>query len=155
MHIPDWNEKFLSEFDPKEYVKMLVLSQVKSAVVYAHSHVGLCYYPTKVGHMHEGLKDRNIVGEVIDLCHQNEINVVIYYSLIFDSWAYHNHPDWRIIRVDGKEAAENSRYGVCCPNSPYRDYTVAHAEEICKNFNFKGIRFDMTFWPVVCYCPHC
>ena len=21
--------------------------------------------------------------------------------------------------------------------------------------DFEGIRFDMTFWPVVCYCPHC
>lgn len=155
MHITDWNEKFLSEFDPKEYVKMLVLSKVKSAVVYAHSHVGLCYYPTKVGHMHEGLKGRNILGEVIELCHQSRIDAVVYFSLIFDSWAYHNNPDWRIIGVDGKGAAENRRYGVCCPNSPYRDYAVAHTEEICKNFNFEGIRFDMTFWPAVCYCPHC
>ncbi len=155
MHITDWSEKFLSEFDPKEYVKMLVLSQVKSAVVYAHSHVGLCYYPTKVGHMHEGLKGRNILGEVIELCHQSRIDAVVYFSLIFDSWAYHNNPDWRIIGVDGKGAAENRRYGVCCPNSPYRDYAAAHTEEICKNFNFEGIRFDMTFWPTVCYCPHC
>ncbi len=155
MHITDWDEKFLSEFDPKEYVKMLVLSKVKSAVVYAHSHVGHCNYPTKVGHMHKGLKGRNILGEVIDLCHQSRINVVVYFSLIFDTWAYRNNPDWRIIQADGKEAAQNSRYGVCCPNSPYRDYTVAHVEEICKNFDFEGIRFDMTFWPTVCYCPHC
>lgn len=155
MHITDWNEKFLSEFDSKEYVKMLILSQVKSAVVYAHSHVGLCNYPTKVGHTHQGFKGRNILGEVIELCHQSRIDAVVYFSLIFDSWAYQNNPDWRIIGVDGKGAAENRRYGVCCPNSPYRDYAAAHTEEICKNFNFEGIRFDMTFWPTVCYCPHC
>jgi len=51
--------------------------------------------------------------------------------------------------------AEHSRYGVCCPNSPYRDYKAAIAEEICKGFDFEGIRFDMTFWPNICYCPHC
>ena len=155
MHIADWDERFLSEFDAQKYVDMLVLSQVQSAVVYAHSHVGLCNYPTKVGCMHKGLKGRNIFGEVIDLCHQNGIDVVAYYSVIFDTWAYRNNPDWRIINVNGEEAAKQSRYGICCPNSPYRDYAVAMAEEICENFEFEGIRFDMTFWPRVCYCSHC
>ena len=155
MHITDWDERFLSQFDPREYVANLVRSQVQSAVVYAHSHVGHCYYPTKVGHMHRGLKGRNILGEVIDLCHRNEINVVVYYSLIVDDWAYRQNPDWRMILGNGKEAAEQGRYGICCPNSPYRDYAVAHAEEICTFFDFEGLRFDMTFWPVVCYCRYC
>ena len=121
MHITDWDDRFLSEFDPKTYVDMLVLSKVKSAVVYAHSHVGLCHFPTEVGYTHKGLKGRNILGEVIDLCHQNGIGVVLYYSAIFDTWAYRNHPDWRIIDLNGKETARQSRTGVCCPNSPYRD----------------------------------
>ena len=156
MHIADWDDRFLSEFDSQKYVEMLVLAQVKSAVVYAHSHVGHCYYPTKVGHMHRGLKGRNLLGEVIDLCHKNGISVVVYYSVIFDRLAYDNNPDWRLLFANGKAVAEkNNRHGLCCPNSPYRDYVVAHAEEICKNFDFEGIRFDMTFWPCVCYCSHC
>lgn len=155
MHIADWDEIFLSEFDTKKYVEMLVLAKVGSTVVYATSHLGLCYYPTKIGAMHKGLRGRDILREVIDLCHENGINVVVYYSLIFNRWAYDTHPDWRIIRADGREAAENSRYGVCCPNSPYRDFAVKQIEEICKNYDFEGIRFDMTFWPTVCYCKHC
>ena len=155
MHIPDWNDAFLSEFDSEAYVRMLTLSQAKSAVVYAHSHVGLCNYPSKIGPMHKGLKGRNILGEVIDLCHQNDIQVVVYYSLIFDTWAYRNHPEWRIITASGEGAADRARKGVCCPNSPYRNYAVAMVEEICENFEFEGIRLDMTFWPCVCYCPHC
>jgi len=154
-HIQDWDERFLSEIDPAKYVEMLVLSKVNSAVVYAVSHAGLCNYPTKVGQTHKGLKARDVLREVIDLCHQKEIKVVVYYSLIFNSWAYNNYPDWRIITADGREAAENSRYGVCCPNSPYRDFAVAQIEEICGNYEFEGIRFDMTFWPTVCYCPTC
>ncbi|NPV54154.1 MAG: family 10 glycosylhydrolase [Firmicutes bacterium] len=155
MHITDWDEKFLSEFDSEKYVEMLQLSQAESAVVYAHSHVGLCNYPTKVGEMHKGLKGRNILKEVIDLCHQKGIKVVVYYSLIFNDWTYNHFPDWRIITADGKEAAENSRYGVCCPNSPYRDFVVEQIKEICNNYEFEGIRFDMTFWPEVCYCSSC
>ncbi|MEM2431867.1 MAG: alpha-L-fucosidase, partial [Candidatus Bathyarchaeia archaeon] len=155
MHIADWDENFLSEFNAKKYVEALALARVESTVVYATSHMGLCYYPTKIGAMHKGLRGRDILGEVIDLCHENGINVVVYYSLIFNVWAYDAHPDWRIIRADGKEAAENSRYGVCCPNSPYRDFAIKQVEEICKNYDFEGIRFDMTFWPTVCYCKHC
>ncbi len=155
MHISDWDPSFLSEFSAQKYVEMLALSQVQSAVVYGHSHVGLCYFPTKIGAMHPGLKGRNILGEVIDLCHQRGIRVVVYASVIFDVWAYRHHPDWRIIGPDGQDVAERSRYGVCCPNSPYRDYVVALAEEICREFDFAGLRFDMTFWPHVCYCRHC
>ena len=59
MHIEDWDEKFLSEFDEK-YVKLLRTSKVDSAVVYAQSHVGYCNYPTKAGHMHKGLKGKDI-----------------------------------------------------------------------------------------------
>lgn len=155
MHITDHDERFLSEFDPQTHVDMLRLARVQAAVVYAHSHVGLCYFPTKVGPLHGGLRGRNIFGEVVDLCHQHGIAVVAYCSLIFDTAAYWSHPDWKIIGVDGRPVAERSRYGVCCPNSPYRNYAAALAEEIATQFPVEGIRFDMTFWPTVCYCPHC
>ncbi len=155
MHITDMDERFMRQFDPQKYVEMLRLAQVGSAVVYAHSHVGLCYYPSRIGPMHAGLGGRNIVGEVVELCHRHGIYVVLYYSLIYDTWAYRNHPDWRIIGADGRGVAERSRYGVCCPNSPYRDYARAMAQEICETFDVEGIRFDMTFWPAVCYCPYC
>ncbi len=45
---------------------MLSLAIVNSAMIYANSHIGNCYWPTKVGHMHKGLKGRDIVGEVFD-----------------------------------------------------------------------------------------
>ena len=155
MHITDWNEKFLSEFDPDRYVQMLVMSQVKSAVVYTHSHVGLCYFPTQVGREHNAMKGKNHLARVIEGCHKNGINVVLYFSLIFDTHAYRTNPDWRIVLANGKGAAEDSRYGVCCPNSPYRQYVLALVKEICDQYQFEGLRFDMTFWPAVCYCHYC
>ena len=107
--------------------------------------------------MHQGLKGRDIFGETARLCHDSGIAVVCYLSLIYDVWAYDTHPDWRIIRCDGKPAAFNMRYGVCCPNSPYRAHMASQVRELCTMYDFEVIRFDMTFWPpgAICYCRHC
>jgi hypothetical protein len=155
MHIPDWDEAFLSEFDADSYVERLVASRAQSIVCYAHSHVGLFNYPTRVGRQHAGLKGRNVVGELIERCHTRGIAVVLYTSLIHDRWTFDEHPEWRMKRSDGRSYGEGSRYGVVCPNSPYRNYVRAWVEEICQRFDFEGIRFDMTFWVGVCYCEHC
>jgi hypothetical protein len=155
MHITADDPRFMSEFDAQKYVEMLLRSQSQSVVLYTHSHVGLCNFPTKVGQMHPGLKGRDILREMIDECHKHGIGVAAYYSVIYDTWAYRTHPDWRIIGADGQPVAERSRYGVCCVNSPYRDHVASIVEELCWNYEFEGIRFDMTFWPRVCYCHHC
>ena len=155
MHIADWDERFLSQFDPQRYVETVCLAQPTAAMVYAHSHAGHCYYPTEVGHQHASLHGRNIFGEVIDGFHKRGLDVIAYYSLIVDDDAYRAHADWRIVLVNGEDAAEKSRFGVCCPNSPYREYAALHVAELCKRFQFEGIFLDMTFWPKVCYCPHC
>lgn len=160
MHIDDWDESFLSRLDPRTYVELLKKAQVQSAMVYANSHVGYCSWPTKTGRMHSGLGGRDVLGEIIGLCHQAGIHVVTYYSLIFNNWAYDREPSWRILDVNGKGSRERpgraGRYGVCCPNSlPYRAFVESQVEELCAGYDFEGIFFDMTFWPAICYCPSC
>ena len=155
MHITADDPRFLRSFDPQAYVERLLQAQVQSTVLYAQSHVGLCYFPTRVGQIHPGLDGRDQLGEMITRIHQSGMGVVVYFSLIFDAWAYHSHPDWRIHDSLGRPSAENSRYGVCCPNSPYREYVRAIVTELCAGYEFEGIRFDMTFWPRVCYCHYC
>jgi len=155
MHIMDWDERFLSEFDPQTYVATLKKSQAQSAVLYAHSHTGLTNYPTKYGQMHRALKGRNIFAETAEECRKNGIAVQLYFSLTHDTQAYRKHADWRVRHPDGTGARDDSRYGTCCPNSPYREYVANMVEELCELFEFEGIRFDMTFWSDVCYCIHC
>jgi hypothetical protein len=155
MHITDEDERFLSRYDPKGYADLLVKARSMSAVVYAMGHVGLALFPSKVIPQHRGLKGRDLFGETVAACHERDIGVSAYMSLIFDAWAYRHNPDWKIVGPDGVPVAEKSRYGTCCPNSPYRDYAAAFAREMCERCRFEGIRFDMTFWPHVCYCRHC
>jgi len=155
MHIPDWDEKFLSKFDPDEYVAALVASRAQSIVCYCQSHVGLFNYPTRVGKQHAAFAGRDVFRELLDACHEQGIAVQLYTSLIFDRWAGDEHPEWRIRTWDGKIQGEGGRHAVLCPNSPYRGYVQRFVEEICEKFEFDGIRFDMTFWPSVCYCDYC
>ena len=42
MHIEDWDEKFLSEFDPAVYFQNLKRAHVDAAMIYMQSHVDLC-----------------------------------------------------------------------------------------------------------------
>ena len=96
-----------------------------------------------------------MMKEMIDACHDKEIAVALYCSLIFDRYAADTHPEWRMRTWDGKFQGDGGRHGVMCINSPYREYVRSFTEEICQNFDFEGIRFDMTFWPWLCYCEHC
>ncbi len=155
MHITDEDERFLSGYDPEGYAALLEKAGSKSGVIYAMGHVGLSLFPSQVLPNHRGLKGRDAFGETLAACHRRGIGVSAYMSVIFDNWAYRHNPDWKIVGVDGAPVAEKSRYGVCCPNSPYRDYVASYAAELCRKYEFEGIRFDMTFWPNVCYCRHC
>jgi Hypothetical glycosyl hydrolase 6/Beta-galactosidase trimerisation domain len=155
MHIPDWDDAFLSRLDVESYAAMLVRARAQSVVAYAMSHVGLFNYPTKVGRQHRNLRGRNVVQEILDRCHAQGIAVVLYNSLVFDRTTADLHPEWRMRAADGSIPGKGGRHGLLCPNSPYREYVRAWVEEECRLFDPEGFRFDMTFWPAVCYCDYC
>lgn len=159
MHIDDWDESFLSKLDSKTYVEMLKTAKVKSAMVYANSHIGYCYWPTKSGEMHRGIRGRDMFGEITQLCRKEGIDVVAYYTLVFNNWAYDHDPSWRILYEGGTPSREVSilgRYGVVCPNNMgYRAFVEAQVKELCTGYQLEGVFFDMTFWPGVCFCAAC
>jgi hypothetical protein len=165
MHIDAWNEEFLSQFDPEFYFQCLKKGRITSPMIYTHSHVGWCNWPSKSGEMHPNFKGENKIKRLFDLCNADGMDVVAYYSLIYNNWAYDKHPDWRMINLDGspsREKADGSmmsgggRYGLVCPNNKdYREFLKKQFSELVSVYEFKGIYLDMTFWPMVCYCPSC
>lgn len=156
MHIADWDEGFMSQFDPVTYVDMLTLSDVDTAIIYAGSCLGICYWPTKIGHMHLGLKGRDIIEELINECQDRGLNVVIYFN-IWSRWAYDTYPDWRMVDSQGRTLVEQGgRYGICCPNSPYHEYVQAQITDLSTSYDFEGLWIDMIGWfGTVCYCKYC
>ena len=166
MDVPDWDPMLLSRFDPEDYVRTIADAGFESLLTHAQSEVGLCLYPTKVGQMHAALKGRDFFGEVVAQCRRRGLNVLGYFSLMTDNWAYQTHPDWRFLFEDGYDRTleaprPGDRYpqtipaGEVCPNSPYRDYVLACLKEIVTNYAIDGMFLDQIFWPGVCYCPYC
>jgi hypothetical protein len=155
IHVPDWDPQLLGRFDAATYVGNIARAGFQSMLQYTNSHVGLCLWRTQVGHMHANMKGRDFFGEVVEECRRRGVHPLAYFSVIFDNWNFEHHPDWRILSAEGNNSRLQSRYGVVCPNSPYRDYVLACVQEIVSNYDLDGMFFDMTFWPEVCYCPHC
>lgn len=155
MHITEEDPSFLTRLDPRAYVDQMIRSRVQSVVVYAHSHVGLTNYPTKVARMHRSLNGRDVFGEIVALCRENNIAVVGYVSTIFDRLVRETHPEWRMLKADGTPIDTGWRHGLICPNSPYREYFRELVREVAA-YPVDGIRVDMTFWPAACcFCAHC
>ena len=76
MHIDDWDESFLRDFSPEEYVENLKLARIRNAMLYFQSHIGLCYYPTECGVMHRAFRGReDLMRRTEQLCHENGICV--------------------------------------------------------------------------------
>ncbi|WP_438447593.1 alpha-L-fucosidase [Gorillibacterium sp. sgz5001074] len=180
MHIEEWDKEFLSRFDPEDYFRNLKKGHVESPMIYIQSHVGYCYWPTESGHMHDALRGREtMIRDLFDLCHKDGMNVIAYYSLNYNNWAYEAHPEWRMRTLAGYGTRDNmdtwegelpfwmirnrngrmdrgSRFGMCCPNSAgYREFVFEQIKEFTAYFEFEGIFFDMMWWPMVCYCDSC
>jgi hypothetical protein len=169
MHIDDSNEEYLSRINPGVIVEVLKNAGAQQILVKAKPHTGLCYWPcvSEAGRMHKGLKGRDYVGEMIKLCHKNDIAVMTYFSQIFDNWAYEQNPSWRCVNVEGRTSREyedykngsmfkNGRYGIVCPNNEgYRKYVKTALNDLTGKYDFESIFLDMPFWPEICYCSSC
>jgi len=158
MHIPDWDEKFLSKLDPENLVNCYERAGATSVMFPCQSHIGLCYWPTQVGRMHGGIRGEDLVGRTLALLKKRGIAACAYYSVIYNCWAHWEHPEWRIIPCGDRcrDSMLNSRYGICCPNNPeYRDFVECQVGELLQGYDFDGIFIDDAFWPTVCVCPTC
>lgn len=158
MHIEDWNPEFLSRFSPEEYYANLKRAHIQAPMIYLQSHVGYCYWPTESGHMHNALIGKeDMIRRLIGLCHEGDMRVVGYYSLIYNTWAEDKYPRWRIHGPGGKSHRQNGgRYGLCCPNNrEYRKFVFTQIKEISEYFELDGMFYDMLFWADICHCDAC
>lgn len=160
MHIPDWDERFLSEFDSERYVELMKQAQVDAVYFYTNSCVGLTNFPTKTDKMHKGLKGRDIVREITTLTKEAGMHSIVYYN-IWSKWAYDHHPEWRAVNSQGLTTGDYywgqpGRYGVCCYNhAGFRDMVLEDIERLCTNYEFDGLWIDMIMLSQVCYCSAC
>lgn len=144
------------EFKAKEFAQTLKEAYVNSVTCFAKCHHGMSYYPTKVGYRHPQLKI-DLLGEMIKACHELDINVPVYISVMWDEHMAQKHPEWRIVEKDGKLAGAGPfepGWKSLCMNSPYIEYVAKQTEEVVKKYNVDGIFFDITGQDR-CFCTYC
>lgn len=163
-HIDDWNETFLSQYDPEKFAEACLQSGATAATFMANTHSGLTNWPSKAGgRMHRAFQGRDMLKETIDALHARGLDAVVYYVFIYVVDYWENHPEARVVRADGRAVKQRvgtkdgeARFATCCLNDPgYRAYAMNELAEICEEYDFEGIWPDMTFWPTVCYCENC
>lgn len=157
MHIPDWDLSFLSRFDPEAYADAVAASGVDTAIIYAGNCLGMCFWPSRLGHMHENLHGRDIFGETVAACRRRGLKIVGYYN-IWNRYEYDHHPEWRMRDINGQGSYVDGgqRFGVCCPNTGYRDFVRGQIEDLCSHYEFDGLWVDMIGWTgCACYCDDC
>ncbi|MBQ4071269.1 MAG: hypothetical protein IJD51_02495 [Clostridia bacterium] len=159
MHINDTDPAFLSRLSADEYLDCLQRASIQSPMIYLHSHVGLCNYPTQTARTHPRFAEgENEIKRLISKCRGAGMRVVGYYSLIFNNCATEAHPEWEMRHADGTTWRDDGqRYGLCCPNNEdYRHFLKKQIDELAEqHFDIDAIFYDMPYWEVVCYCPSC
>ncbi len=159
-HVPDWDPRLLSRFDPEDYVSTIAGAGFQSLMQYAISCAGLCLWRTKIGTMHKGMRGRDYFGEVMEQCKRHGLHRVAYFHVVWDNYGYEYHPDWRYRPENGTDETMQGRYGYTCFNTPAKEYYLALVRELVTNYDFEGLFNDMILWPAwagggVCYCPYC
>ena len=159
MHINDDRKIYLSKFNAEDYFKYLKEAKIASPMIYLQSHTGLCNFKTSVSKTHNFfIAHPNELKKLINLCKEDGMKVVGYYSLIFNNQAVNDHPDWEMIDKDGLTWRDHGqRYGLACPNNKeYRQFVTKQIEEIKEEFpNLDALFFDMPYWEVLCHCSSC
>lgn len=161
MHIPDWDEKFLSEYDPVSLAENYSRANVEAVLLYCKSHMGLSYWPTPVGGIHPAAKEKDLVGGLVQALKDRGIRAAAYHSNVYDNWAAEAHPEWRTQSPNTLSGGENhtalgKRYGTLCVNNPnYLEFEKTQISALLNLYEFDALWVDMVFWPTICVCKYC
>lgn len=155
-HIPDVG----AEFDKKQFAEALKVGNVDSITVFAVCHHGWAYYPTKVGKAHPNLKNKDLLGDMIDACHSNGVNAPVYITVQWNERVAREHPEWRVVKGDaGGQSSDLNQmhagwHSLCLGNDGYVDLVIAQAHEVMDRYKADGLFFDiLLMWD--CCCQSC
>ncbi len=156
------------DFDKNQFQEALRIGNVNSITIFAKCHHSWCYYPTKVGMPHPNLERHDLLGEMIEACHEIGVSAPIYITVGWSSNDAENHPEWCATNPDGsyivtggakaegqseKNPDPNARRPIASwkwlyPLDDYLEHILALTDEICSSYSVDGIFYDITNGPV-------
>lgn len=156
-HTPEFPKDFLKDFDVRKYVSILKEANVNIVVFFTKDHYGNSYYETKVGHKHSGLKF-DLFGTLLEEAHANDIKLIAYHSICWDSHAAIENPDWTQKDKEGKPILlPPTNWRFICLNTPYvQELLHPQLEEITENYDVDGFWLDIVWMhDEGCFCDYC
>lgn len=156
-HTSEYIPDVAKNFDALAFAKQFKEAHVNSVTIFSKCHHGMHYFPTKVGTQHPALHGRDLLGEMIEALHQQDIKAPVYTTVGWEEQVAHNHLKWRQMKMDGTFAnVENSSDGVTKQpggwkfnnwlHPDYQDYFESHLLEILDNYPVDGFFIDIVFF---------
>ncbi|MBI4164997.1 MAG: alpha-L-fucosidase [Acidobacteria bacterium] len=121
---PPWAENRGKNFDPRKYVRDLKTAGAGTIEFYLKDHHGNAYFKTAVGNF----DGKDLLTPLVEESHAQGMNFVAYYSVGWDNWAFHNHPEWR--PESPKETTRIDLFLSVDVQSGYLDYMLQHLKDI-------------------------
>ena len=129
-------------------------------MLYCKDHWGNSYYDTKIGKMHNGLKE-DWIGKLVPILRKHNIEFNAYYCFEYDQYAPTAHPEWGTVKKDGSPLVcgdgkpdATARWGIPCYETGYRAYIMGQLKEIISQYHPDSLFIDI-FGKSLCYCETC
>lgn len=149
------------EFNPQQFADTLKKAHVTSINLFARCHHGYLYYDSKAfpERIHPNLTNKNMLNEMVDACHEKNINAPIYLTVQWDKFTAEEHPQWLVIdengRHIGQKVYEAGFYESLCVNTKYRDMLKLMIKDVFDCIKkVDGFWFDIVY-PTDCSCSVC
>ena len=147
-----------ADFDADRFADTFARAGVGQGNLFAKCHHGWCYYPTKVGRMHPGLKF-DLLGAQMKALKSRGIRTQVYITVGWDERSWREDPGLAALDREGKAGTPPLAPGwhlLCLNNPKYLDLVAAHAREILQRYRTDGLFFDILMQPrPACFCPRC
>ena len=139
-----------ADFDADEFADTLAKASVDSVTCFARCHHGHIYYDSKAHpeRVHPHLKNKNLLAEQIEACHERGIRVPIYTTIQWDALTADEHRDWLHVDEKGNEfgtppLAPGFYRFLDVFHPGYRAFLRAHLEEILTTLPVDGLFLDI------------
>lgn len=143
----------LGRMNGREIVRQLADAGVDTIYFYMSCHCGNCFYPTAIppGHMHSGLKGRDVFGEAADECQKRKVAFMGVYEFMHLRLHGAGPREWHHYYP---EAGPRTK-GKLCWNTGYGEFVKKQVEEVARRYPMAGMYIDMLDHPGLVCCEGC
>lgn len=151
-----------------EIVDLMAKAGVDSLLHFTRDHWGYIYTNGKIGRPHPNTPD-DLFGKLLVALKSRGIRTTGYLSVHYDENTAREYPEWVMRNPQGEpikravwsEGQVRAGWTYLCLNSPYREYLLAHSQEVIASYDIAAFWVDIIGGAdrpprgEACYCTYC